>query len=258
MKIGLSSACIYPKPTEIAVEQVLKQGSKIIEIFLCSPSETDVLFIRDLKAKCDEYDAKVVAIHPWSSAFEPLFFFSGYDRRIFDGIELYKKYFEAANILGAGHIVFHGDRKDKISPNERYFNSFSKLAMAAKSHGVYLAQENVGYCKSGSLEFIREMRQNLPDTKFVLDIKQCRRANVNPSDMAEAMGKNIVELHLSDHDDKNTCMLPGKGGFDFFDFFAKLKEQGIDDIPALLELYRDNYQNECDLSEAVSYLNNKL
>ncbi len=258
MKIGISSACLYPMPTEEAVFEVLSQGSRSIEIFLSSPSEVDASFISDIKSVCDREGAEVASLHPWSSAIEPFFFFSGYSRRVDDGIELYKKYFEAANIVGAQNIVFHGDRKGGKCSDRRYFEVFGKLSDVAKSFDITLAQENVGYCKSGDPEFISKLKKAVPDTKFVLDIKQCRRADINPFDMADAMGDSIVELHLSDHNDEHSCMLPGRGKFDFSKFFDKLKEQGVYNIPALIELYRDNYNKESELKEAMQYLNNML
>ncbi len=258
MRIGISSACLYPMPTEEAVKRVISLGVKQIEIFLCSPSEMSAKFIDEIKAECDNLGVSVAAIHPWSSAFEPLFFFSGYKRRIEDGIELYKHYFEAAAKLGASHIVFHGDRRDKKLSNSRYFEVFSKIADVAKEYRVFIAQENVSYCKSGNPKFIVEMKEQLPKTKFVLDIKQCKRASVNPCEMIDAMGSNIIALHLSDNDSEHECMLPGCGKFDFCSFFAKLKELGIDDIPALIELYRDNYNDEEQLINAVKYLNKLL
>ena len=70
MRAGISTACLYPMETEKALKTVLDLGFKKLEIFINAYSEMNYNFIKSLKNMADEYGAKIISIHPFSSVFE--------------------------------------------------------------------------------------------------------------------------------------------------------------------------------------------
>ncbi|MEM1483290.1 sugar phosphate isomerase/epimerase [Oscillospiraceae bacterium PP1C4] len=249
MLAGISTACFYPELTERALAYLSEAGVQAVEIFVNAPSELEDGYLRELRQIADNGGTRVISVHPFTSGLEPLLFFSDYRRRHLDGIELYKRYFHAANMLGAHILVFHGDRREAVKPRSQYFDLFGELAEAGKSMGVTVAQENVPRCASWCPQFFTEMGAYLPDARFVLDTKQCLRAGCSISDMADAMGEKIIHLHLSDHTETCDCLPVGTGTLDLNALLEKLRLNGFDGA-VLLELYRNNYGAYAQLEES--------
>ena len=180
-------------------------------------------------------------------------FFSSYYRRFQDGIEIYKRFFHAANLLGANILVFHGDRRGSNLPRNQYFDLFGELMEAGKRMGITVAQENVPRCASWCPDFFREMAVYLPEARFVLDLKQVIRADVSLEEMLEAMGHRIIHVHISDHRPGQDCLPIGKGDLDLKDLHQKLQSLGFQGN-ILLELYRDNYGEYKELLESYQVL----
>lgn len=254
MKFGISTACFYPEYTETAVEELGRNGVKLIEIFLNTFSEVKPAYAGQLKKRIDEYGMEVAAVHPFSSGFESFLFFTPYYRRFLDGLEQYQQYFDFMNRVGAKIFVLHGNRKDSPFSDELYFERFALLEEKARRAGVVLAQENVGPFKSGKLDFLERLNRALGGkAKFVLDIKQTVRAGENVFDFIERLGKNIIHCHLSDHRPGADCLPIGEGSFSFDRFFGALAEKGFCGTQ-VLELYRDNYRSYEDLYRSLQYL----
>lgn len=246
MRIGISSACLYPELTENSVEILGSSGIKNIEIFINSASELENSFVDRLCRIKNEYSMNVLSIHPYTSVHEPFMIFTDYERRYYDALESYKKYFEAMNKLGANFLVFHGDRKESPFSNEKYFERFLGLKRLAEQYGVTVAQENVARCKSSKIDFIKEMKKAIPDVSFVLDVKQTVRSNVDTFELLDIMGDNLKHIHLSDNNEECDCLPVGKGNFDVMKLFTRLKQMKYNG-GVLLELYRDDYDGLDDL-----------
>lgn len=254
MDVGVSTACFYPMETELALESVGKLGVNIAEIFINSPSELQPGFIAAMKNSAQSHAVTIAALHPYSSGFEPFMFFTGYDRRFRDGLAMYDGFYEAANLLGAGILVFHGDHRGGLLPEEEYFNRFGDMFRRAASFGVVLAQENVERCRSRSSGFIQRMGKYLgDDVRFVLDLKQALRSNESIFDMLDAMGDKVCHLHLSDSMGTESCLPPGQGMFDFAALKKRLKALNYAGC-GVVELYRENYRNPEELYESYCYL----
>lgn len=228
-------------------------GVGTVEIFLNTFSELEESYLKDLKTLLGE--SGVVSLHPFTSGLEPFLFFTDYDRRYCDGIELYKRYFQACAFLGARYLVFHGDRKDSAFEQALYFERFARLNDCAKTFGVELLQENVARCRSNSPAFVTAMRAYLRDkVGFVLDTKQCLRSGTTADEMLEAMGNCVQHVHISDSAPGFDCLPPGKGTFDFAGFYRKLKKNSYRGA-VLIELYRQNYSDEEELLASFENLN---
>lgn len=251
MNFGISSACFYPEYTENAVEFLSESKIPNIEIFFNSPSELAIDYLKRLREKLGQ--TKVISVHPFTSIYEPYLFFSEYERRFYDGIKLYASYFKACEFLGAEYVILHGAVKGSKISEEEYFKRFEKLDLAAREYGVRLLQENVAPYKSASSEFISHMKQYLPDVGFVLDTKQCVRANEDILNMAKVMGENIRHVHISDHTDEKDCVIPSFGNYDFKPLFEVL--EGLKyDVAVLVEVYKDNYGENSELIKGYNHL----
>lgn len=253
MLAGISTACFYPELTEQALACISGFGAEAAEIFFNAPSELEDNFTSQLKKIADGNGTKILSVHPFTSGLEPLLFFTEYRRRTLDGLELYKRYFHAANMLGAKIFVLHGDRREATKPYSRYFEMFGELAEIGRSMGITVAQENVPRCSSYCPDFFTAMADCLPDARFVLDTKQCVRAGYSVAQMLSAMGNRVIHLHVSDHDAQHDCLPAGKGILNFAKLVSSLKQYEYDG-GLILELYRDNYGDFCELKESYQYL----
>ena len=250
MKAGISTACFYPKLTEDALRAIAEHHVGATEIFFNAPSELEDSFVQALAHTAWAHHVEVLAVHPYLSGFEPFLLFSNYSRRTQDGFVTYQRFFDAANRLGAQIVVMHGGRRDHPQGLAHYFDIYGELAELARRQGVTLAQENVPRCISHDPAFFTEMSRYLPDSRYVLDVKQALREGCDPLEMACAMGSRLCHLHLSDHTADNDCVLVGNGVMDTADFLDRLWQETGFDGGAVLEVYRCAYREEKELFDS--------
>lgn len=254
MAYGISTSCLYPMNTELALEELGRMGVKTCEVFLNSISETTPEFARLLNSIKDEYGMKITAVHPFSSFSETFMLFGEYERRYLDVLEFYKKCFEVTNILGADISIIHGMRCTGKLPHEVYFERFGILVEEGKEFGVRVAQENVNGHFSANPGFLRKMKAALGnDFKLVFDVKQAVRSGNEPFSFAEEFKNDIVRIHISDNNSESDCLPPGKGCFDFKKLFSIMDsaDYGGDYI---IELYREGFGEPGELKESFEYL----
>lgn len=256
MHTGISTACLYPMETEKALRTVLDLGFKKLEIFINAYSEMNHNFIKSLKDMADEYGAKIISIHPFSSVFETLLLFSNYPRRLEDGYDFYRKFAEIAQILGTKFTVLHGSRNFKLYTNEEYYERFATVSEIFNEYGITLAQENVYMFRGQDPEFLSSMRKYLNNNvSFVFDVKQAIRAGYDPFEVLKAMGDRVAHIHVNDNniDIGRDCMLPGKGKMDYKklnDYLRQIDYKG----EWIIEVYRQDFTNIDELAEAGKFL----
>ena len=254
MVTGISTACLYPLVTEKALDILLEAGFRTFEFFVNCDSEMSDEFLGGLNTRLKEKNASVYSLHFYTAVYEPYMFFSDYQRRFDDGLELYRRYCASAARIGAKVVVFHGDRRNSELPLEDFCERFYTLSKMARSEGVTLAQENVSRCRSAELSQIREMHRLLgSDIKFTLDIKQAVRAQENPLEVLKEMGADLVNVHVSDNTPEHDCLLPGAGSMDLKTVSATLGEIGYKG-PMIIEVYRVNFKEHSELRDAGEYL----
>lgn len=247
MNVGLSTACLYPELIENELEELGRRGVERMEVFINSHCELDTTFVRSLKAINERYGAKIVSLHPYTCGIEPMMFFTPYERRFHDILDYYKKYFEAANILGAEYFVFHGNKEQNPFPNKGYFERFAGLFAMGKRYGVTVVQENVARCVSGGLSFLTEMSEYLGDeVAFLLDNKQALRCGEDAFEFLEKLRGKIKHIHFSDSRKGSDCVPYGEGDFDCARFFEVLRRDNYEG-DLMLELYSDGYGSIDDL-----------
>lgn len=259
MEIGASSACFYPLETEKSFLHIAELGFTHSEIFFNSASELKLVFVKELCRVREAYGIDVTSLHPYRSFSEGYDLFSSYERRFDDAVEKFKRYFDAAARLGANYIVLHGAKNRIDISLEQYAERFGKLNEVAHRFGCTVAHENVVHFVSAFPEFMFFMNQYLGDEfKMVLDVKQARRAGVEPQEFIDIMGKNIVHVHLSDYTAENDCVPPSQQGlFDFESLFNALHRVGYSG-KYVIELYSDGFSRENEILSSARYLDGIL
>lgn len=242
MKVGVSTACLFPLKVDKALRTLGEQGIGFTECFFNTPSELKDGFLHELRCTANQYQMEIGAVHPFTCDMETFFFFTRYEGRLADGVELYHRYFEAAAQLHAPYVIFHGEHRGNAMEEEESFGHIDVLWHAAKTHGVSLVHENVARCKGGDPNYLRRMHEALPQLQFVLDFKQALRAGFCAMDFVTALGPSIVHLHASDSNARQDCIPIGEGDFDFASLFCALKEQGSA-CSAVLELYQSSVKS---------------
>lgn len=254
MKIGVSTASLYPLETERALQLVCDNGVECTEVFINSPSETETDFVNNLRRIKESSETEIVSIHPCGSACEPFFLFSNYYRRFLDYLEYYKRFYFTAQALGAKYVVMHGDSALGKLPMEEYCNRLMLLNEEAQKYGVTLTHENVNKYRASRPVFIDAINQSTcGKMKYTFDVKQSVRAGFTPNEIFDAMGENIVNVHISDHNEFKDCLLPGKGNYDFSALFNRLENQNYKGA-CLVEVYNNAYTTESELFDAYKFV----
>lgn len=254
MKIGISLACFYPEHPENTINTARSLGFNIAELFVNTISELDTSYIGDFSAACERAGLEIYSLHPFTSALENYIFFSRYDRRIDDAKRFYARYCDAAKALGARVINLHGDRGIGKTDLAEYIECLKPIAELSARYGVCFSMENVFYNSVNSPSVAEKLVRELGDgISFTFDIKQAHKGGSDPYELCDAMGKNIVNFHINDYDENHLCMLPGRGVVDYRRMFSTLEKNGYKG-PALIEVYRSDYDKNEELAAAAEYL----
>ena len=254
MKIGISTASLYPLETEIALQEIGKAGVKHTEVFFNSESELKPSFIDILLDIKENYGLNIAAVHPTMSLAESFMIFSEYERRFNDALQKFARYSEVAAELGAKYIILHGGKPNGLTTDEEYCERFMALNRETKKNGITVLQENVVNYRSGQIEFLRSIRDILgQDAKFCFDIKQSIRCGYNPLDLIDEFWDNICHFHISDHSLAGDCLLPLNGKFDFVNFFNILKQRKYNGA-CVIEVYKNAYKNKKEIFDSLNKL----
>lgn len=253
-KLGISSSCYYPQPTEVSFEKICKSGIKNAEIFFNASSELSDGFIDNLVNLKNEYGMNVISVHTYTGFMDSFNLFTDYVRRFEDGLELYSRLSAAASRLGASFVVMHGAKTYRTVADEVMGERFRKLSSAVASEGAMLLYENVNDYRSSDPYFLKFM-MDCAEGKAgsVLDIKQARRAGVPWQSFAQILGSSIKHIHISDFNDAFDCVTPLQGSFDFGEFFGKMSSTGYEGA-YIIELYKQSYKNEKDITDCCNLL----
>ncbi len=255
----MSTACFYPLDTAESLKLAGELGFRKVELFINSDSEMGKPYISLIRKICRHYGITVVSVHFFTASFESMMFFSAYGRRTRDSIDRYRRYFEALGGLSPSFLTFHGERStvSGLSFDRPAFpvivEAYQGLCDAAKPYGLVISQENVAWCRSKSPEYVEMLRESLPQLCFTLDIKQAIRAGSSPESYVEAMGDALRNIHICDYNDRDTCLLPGKGDMNYYKFFELIKQKKYkNDI--IIEIYSSNYVKLNDIIESGKFL----
>ena len=251
MQAGISTACLYPMLLEDSFSTLVGLGFRHFEVFVNTFSELQDGYLAKLNSAAAESGSTVRSVHPFTSGYESFLLFSGYRRRFEDGLEFYRYYFHACNVLGAKILVLHGwgSGKNDIS-EEEFIERYLRLYALGKEYGITVAQENVNRFRSDEPAFLRRMRGACGnDCAFVLDIKQAVRSGADPFEMCRAMGSRICHVHINDNDASSDCLLPGFGTMDYVRLLRLLQSFGYNGS-LMIEVYRKSFGVPGELLQA--------
>ncbi len=263
MKVGISSAVFYPMESEKSFDKLISAGFSTAEFFYNCEYEISDEFIEYLSKKVNDGGMEIISVHPFTAFAEGVFLFSDYTRRTEEQMNKYENTFRQMQKLGAKYFSFHGDRAfkglsdDFCKLTERDAEMLRTLSSRAKKYGVTVCLENVSWCKSANISYIREVYDAVPEIGFTLDLKQARRAGVSVDEYISAMSDRIKNIHVSDFDDASDCLPPGEGKFDFSKFFKRIKNTGYSG-DVLIEVYSSNFSKTDQLVKARNFLEKKI
>lgn len=255
MNFGISTACFYPEVlTEDTIKIISDIGFSTCEVFFESFDEMKGNILNNIKFNLQKYNLKVRTIHPFPSPFEP-FLFDKYERR---RLEMESKFIDAciaAKYLGAKYYVFHGERSTKAEADAKWTaNIMDNLSRIASNHDVKIAWENVSWCRSNSPSFIKEVLDNMQEEiYFTFDVKQSIRSFRNVDEYLDIFKERLVNVHISDSDFNNDCLLPGFGEYNLVEVIKKAKVLN-DDCQFIIEVYRDNFNGIEDIKKCFDYI----
>ena len=256
MKIGISLACFYPEHPEDVIKKVCDAGFDIAELFINTESELSLDYIKLIYKNCQKHGLEIYSVHPFTAAIENYMFFSPYDRRIEDAKKFYSRYCDAAKYLGAKVINLHGDRGVGLKNIDFYIDCLKPFAEISDNTGVTFCHENVFFNSINHPQFVKNLNKKLGDNiKYTFDIKQANKGGSDPYELCEAMQGNVMNFHINDYDDDNICLLPGNGVVDHKQIISTLINNGYKG-PALIEVYRHNFNDMQDVLQSVEYLKN--
>ena len=252
--IGISTGCFYPEKPEDSIRRIHDLGIRRIELFINTGSETEMTYCKSLKDILDFYGISAVSLHPFTSFAESFLFFSAYDRRFADGLDIYDRYFEMCNLYGAKTVNFHGLKSEHFIEPEKYAEVYSRLYCRAKESGVVFSQENVRNHVCGKPEYCRRLKNILGDEiSFTLDIKQAHREGFSPEAFAEIFADRLCLVHINDFDEKSDCLLPFAGIYDIEGLVSRLKNGGYNGN-YIIEVYSGNYSDTDDIRRSFERL----
>ena len=263
MRIGISSAVFYPQISEAAVEKICNAGALCAEFFYNCDYEISDAYVESLKKYLENKKTEIISVHPYTAFAEDVFFFSDYERRTEENVGRYSDIFKNARRLGASFLTLHGERLNKATfsgadiAEKRAMNALSLLADEAKRNGITLCLENVAWCKSSGLEYLRKVSESVENIGFTLDLKQARRAGIPYEKYLEIMGARLKNIHVSDYNKENDCLLPGEGEFDFPSFINQIKSVGYKG-DLIIEVYSSAFAEEGQILKAKEYLETLL
>lgn len=256
MVTGISTACFYPELTEKSLLRTGELGFRTAELFFNSSCELKGAILHELDAIRHHYGIEVVSVHPFTSFAEGSLFFSDYERRVLDGLDFYRRYFDAAAQLGARFLVMHGGKAIKKLPPDFYAERLARVIRAGKEFGITVTHENVVHFSCESVGYTKQLAALLGDAfHMTLDIKQCVRTGEDPFAFIRELGPHIDHVHVSDHGLRGDCLPPGEGDFDFPSLFEQLGATGYRGA-YIIELYSSGFSNDRQLLEAERYLHN--
>lgn len=258
MRIGISNAVMYPELSEVSIEKLTNAGFNLFEYFYNCDSELTSDFLKEIRKKAKE--AEFVSMHPYTAFAENVFFFSAYSRRKEESVEKYKRSFLAAKEMGVKYFTFHGERNYENSATYGQLNKENEevlqtLSDVAAECGVKLCLENVSWCKSSNIEYLKDVAQKIDGIGFTLDLKQARRADVDYREYVRTMGDKICNIHVSDFDNENDCILPGRGKFNFTELKNEIEKIGYTG-DVLIEVYSQSFSDASELFESKRFLEN--
>ena len=205
VRVGLSTASVWPRPASAAFEIARELGYDGLEVMVwADPVSQD---LDALLALSERYDMPVLAVHA------PCLLIS---QRVWspDPEIRLRRAVTAAQVLDATTVVVH----PPFRWQRRYAERFADLVTELEDiSGLAVAVENMFPVRRLGAE-VSAFRPSVDPTDvghrhYTLDLSHTAAANMDPLSMAERMGGNLAHVHLADGSGapRDEHLVPGRG-----------------------------------------------
>ena len=252
--IGISTASLFLKSeVEDSFDIIRKLNCEVVEVFLTTFSEYEKAFVESLVPR--KQGLTIHSVHSLNNHYEPELFNQS-QRTYNDAVTILRKVLYGAKVLGAKYYTFHGQARLKSKPYNVNFESLGKrlteICNICSEYDVELCYENVHWTYCSTPTYFDNIKRLCPDLGAVLDIKQAMQSGIDWREFLKVQKDRLCTVHVCDYDESGLA-IPGRGSFDFVEFFARLMDAGYDG-PCLMEVYDKNYDDIAQLKESYLYL----
>ena len=248
--VALSTASVYPEPTEAAFEMARDLGYDGVELMVWTdPVSQDPDAVAALS---DRYQVPVLAVHA------PCLLVT---QRVWspDPWVRLTRSVEAATRLGAGTVVVH----PPFRWQREYARDFvAKVTALTEDTGTVVAVENMFPWRAGG----RELAAYLPDwdptdedyRHCTLDLSHTAVSGSDALAMAADLGERLAHVHLADGTGSasDEHLVPGRGTQPCDELLERLARDGWEGTIVLEVATRrakSRMERETDLAEALAY-----
>ena len=221
IKVGLSTASVYPLKTEAAFEYAARLGYDGVELMVWGdPLSQDVAAISRLAHR---HGLPVVAVHAPCLAVT---------QRVWgaDPIVRIRRSVDAAEQLGAATVVLH----PPFRWQRRYAAQFAdEVAHAGAEAGIGIAVENMFPVVRGRVRTV-PYEPGFDPTEvghrhYTLDLSHTATAGVDALELMERMGTGLRHLHLADGSGgpRDEHLVPGRGTQPCAEVLERLVDAGF-------------------------------
>lgn len=249
VKVGLSTAAVYPESTQRAFSRAAELGYDGVEVMVqAEPASQDPVVLRGLM---DDYGLPVLSVH------SPCLLVTA---RVWSTDPLVKlaRSIDMAERLGAGTVVVHPPFLWQRAAAATFTESVAELQART---AVRIAVENMFPVKVRGTE-VNSYRPHWNPVSaghrwFTLDLSHTATSGTDALDLADLMGDRLGHLHLADGSgsSKDEHLVPGRGGQPCAEILERLARNGFDGS-VVLEIStrgKDAETREADLAEALSF-----
>ena len=256
MEIGVSTASLFLRMyNEDAVVTLDKLGARVAEVFLNTFSE----YTKEYGQKLNELkgDLDIHSVHVVVTQYEPQLLAEN-PRAYKDALGYFESVLACAAAMGAKNYTFHGKayykRLDRIENYDLTVERLNAICDLAEKYGVEVCLENVFWCTYNRVGVFSHLKNDCKKLRCCLDLKQARLSGCDVFDYLDEMEGRLNTVHLSDFNASTGKMcLPGKGDFDFYKLFSRLKQANFSGN-MLIEVYKDDYGDLSEIRSSLEYL----
>lgn len=256
VKVGLSTASVYPEGTAAAFELAAKLGYDGVEVMVWTdPVSQDPYALLRLS---QHYQVRILAVHA------PCLLITQRVWTTDPWLKLQKARF-AAELLGAETVVVH----PPFRWQRDYARSFRKgIGWMANESDVRFAVENMFPLRVRGRAVSAyqpgwDVTADEPYRDYTLDLSHTAVSHSDALEMLDAMGDRVRHLHIADgtgvaHDEH---LVPGRGGQPCAEVLGELGHRGFDGhvvVEVNTRRALDRTEREADLTEALDFCRQHL
>ncbi len=256
VKVGLSTASVYPETTAAAFELAAELGYDGLEVMVWTdPISQDPYALLRLS---QHYQVPILAVHA------PCLLITQRVWTTDPWLKLQKARF-AAELLGAQTVVVH----PPFRWQRDYARSFrTGIARLAGETDVRFAVENMFPLRVRGREASAyqpgwDVTAGEPYRDYTLDLSHTAVSHSDAMQMLEEMGERIRHLHIADGTGlaRDEHLIPGRGSQPCADVLTQLSRRGFDGhviVEVNTRRALDRAAREADLAEALAFCRQHL